>query len=148
MARAADKLINSIKRRSSVEAGTDNASLFDQVLALQIPAYSTAPDEQLVARKFAELKRRVSSLESRGTRFTFFEMPVNPRLCQLPRAKIIRESFQQHFPPSKYTYVAMPDCGEYQTSDGMHLRSEEAIKYTTYLREALSATAGTPAGLR
>ncbi|MDJ1469410.1 hypothetical protein QNI19_14135 [Cytophagaceae bacterium DM2B3-1] len=111
-----------------------NKDLFQTMLNNQITQYSISPDTILIEDRFTLLQKTIKYLESKGTKITFFEMPVNQSLCNLPKATIIRQNFQKYFPNKNYTYISTPSCSEYKTTDGVHLTNKEAIKYTLYFR--------------
>jgi hypothetical protein len=111
--------------------------LFEKMLQLQVKEYSKIPDHQLVMECFNELERYIRILEQMGTRIVFFEMPVNKQLKQLPKAKMIRETFYNKFPEGKYMYIPMPDSIAFKTTDGVHLDEQEALTYTRYLKSKI-----------
>ena len=117
--------------------GSRNA-VFQNMLDMQVEAYSKNPDPVLVRDCFNNLQKHLSSLEKRGANIIFFEMPIHKKLCDLPWPKTIRENYHVCFPPDKYKYIPMPDCAEYTTTDGVHLVGEEALKYTNYFKTQLS----------
>jgi len=116
-----------------------NPDLFVKMLQFQIESFSHIPDGQMVAKQFREMKQRVNELERKGVKTTFFEMPINAQLCELPTPRIVREAFNHHFPASQYAYLETPDCNEYHTTDGVHLLPQEAVKYTAYLQSKIAA---------
>jgi hypothetical protein len=71
------------------------------------------------------------------TKILFFEIPVNYQLNHLPKANLIRKTFYENFPESKYKYIPMPDSEQFITSDGVHLTQDEALTYTIYLKEKM-----------
>jgi hypothetical protein len=121
---------------NGVEAGAPpNNELFAKVLELQIQGNARPPEQSLVDGRFAELRTHVRNLEERGVHVVFFEMPVNESLCELPWVTTIRASFLKYFPEDKYTYIPMPPCADYHTTDGVHLSQEEGARYTHYFKE-------------
>ena len=111
--------------------------LFNKMLSHQLLNYSKVPDAEMLSYCFGNLKRYVAILEKGGVNVTFFEMPVNEQLCNMPKAKVARENFFKYFPPNKYQYIDIPNCSEYKTADGVHLTSEEALRYTDYFRDKI-----------
>ncbi len=109
-------------------------AFFETILARQIEQFSENPADELLVSRFESIRRRVNELESKGVQVVFFEMPIHARLCNLPKPKIIRETFYRYFPATKYKYIALPDCSEYRTTDGLHLLPKEALNYTEYFK--------------
>jgi hypothetical protein len=112
----------------------NNNVLFSKMLALQIKNYSQEPSDEILDKSFEILRDYVKILEEKNVNVSFFEMPVNFKLENLPQAKVIRETFYKYFPVSKYNYVPLPNLFKVETTDGVHLNEFEAIKYTTYFK--------------
>lgn len=108
---------------------------FEKMLKLQISNYTQIPDSALASDQFLLLKNYVTGFKSKGVNIVFFEMPLNPQLVDLPLANFIRNKFYEYFPPNENNYIKMPDCSNYITGDGLHLRNEEALTYTLYFKE-------------
>ncbi len=138
----AERLDIGMLHRLDVIAGTKIGSVarstdvtFDQMLNLEVKDYSEKPDAKLLHEQFQLLSNDVSYFMSRGVRIVFFEMPVNSRLTELPKAQIIRDSFYSVFPRQQYRYMDMPESAGYRTADGIHLSRKEAIQYTRFFKE-------------
>jgi hypothetical protein len=108
--------------------------LFPHMLKIRIEEYSKEPNKELLKKSFTKLKAMVSEFEKRGSKVLFFEMPVNKNLENLAMPHTLRKAFDDNFPIAKYRYTKLPNSFEYQTTDGVHLNTIEAIKYTTYLK--------------
>jgi hypothetical protein len=113
-----------------------NNSLFTKMLNDQIESYSKIPKQEALNNSFSLLKEYLKKIEliNKEVNIIFFEMPVNYQLENLPGAKIVRETFFKEFPQTKYSYTLLPDSLKCETTDGVHLRSDEAIKYTIYFK--------------
>jgi hypothetical protein len=135
------RILEQIKSSRPARATDDvlDPAFFETILARQIEQLSETPADELLVSHFESIQRRVNELESKGVQVVFFEMPIHARLCNLPKPKIIRETFFRYFPPAKYKYIALPDCSEYQTSDGLHLLAKEALKYTEYFKSQIAS---------
>lgn len=138
--RFVNKVMSELRSISPNKATSDaqnfkkNEGLFLKLLNAQIESYSKKPEQKLLDERFNNLAGYVAELGKKGVQVIFFEMPVNGKLCDLPKARIIRETFYKDFPPAKYRYISMPACSEYETTDGVHLGHEEAERYTAYFR--------------
>ena len=93
------------------------------------------PDE-LVERRINAIKELINNLESKGTRFIFFQMPVNERLLRLKSFEQTREALQREFPVDQYVYMPS-DTASYLTTDGVHLDYEGQKRFSHYFKENL-----------
>lgn len=85
------------------------------------------------------LKDYLNDLRAHGTQVVFFFIPVNPSGCRsaiLEQKFALLEARKEEF---GYQVIPMPDCTEYQTSDGVHLEQPSAEKFALYLQERLKA---------
>jgi hypothetical protein len=119
-------------RSGNVAAG---AGLDDEMLNVQVKDYSERPDPQLLREQLKLLSDDVTYLRSRRVQVVFFEMPVNPKLTELPKAQAIRNGCYAAFPRDRYQYIDMPESAGYMTTDGIHLNRREAVEYTRYFLE-------------
>ena len=110
--------------------------LFDSEVARFKVMYSATPDPKLMKRKFNELNRDIQVLLRSGIKVVFFEMPIHQDLKNLIEPQTTREEFYKYFPKSGFTYFDMPQ-DTYQTSDGLHLAPQEALRYTRFLRSKI-----------
>ena len=125
------KIADSKKRPSQGKVSV-NKDLFNELVADYVSFYSKIPTPDSLMYYTTQLKGYVRLLEAKGTRVNFFEMPVNEKLCGLPKSVIIRSLLYRNFPPPKYYYISQPTCANYQTTDGVHLNEQEIGQYTTY----------------
>lgn len=122
---------------AEINATATDTKLFTKMLSMQISNYSKIPDSVLANRQLNLLIDYVNYFKSKDVKIVFFEMPLNPVLVELPLAKFIRNKFNEHFPTSQYSYIKLPDCSKYVTTDGLHLNDQEALIYTAYFKEEL-----------
>ncbi|EPG75180.1 hypothetical protein LEP1GSC058_0173 [Leptospira fainei serovar Hurstbridge str. BUT 6] len=141
-----DKFFNIFSNRNigSFQPLGDNARLtektddkFEELLRLQSKDYAKIPNIAFTNEQFTNLKIIVDKLEEKGVKVVFFEMPVDKSLCQMPKAKDIREKFYSVFSRSTYSYIDMPDCETYKTADGIHLQKEDANRYSMLLYQKM-----------
>ncbi|SMB96835.1 hypothetical protein SAMN00120144_2935 [Hymenobacter roseosalivarius DSM 11622] len=114
------------------------ASRYTELLTKQLERYAQAPAPGVFEQQLGKLRQAVSLLEQQGARVVFFEMPVDCRLDDSPRAKAVRVAFRQYFPQATYSYVPRPACAAYQTADGIHLDAQSVTKYSYFLQEQLA----------
>ena len=75
-------------------------------------------------------------LKQQGTRFVFFEMPVNRQLTNLPTSCQTRKIVNRLFPKPMYVYLPT-DKNSYTTTDGEHLSYEDQQYYSHFFKLAL-----------
>lgn len=83
------------------------------------------------------IKELMDSLEEKGVRFVFFEMPVNEQIYHLRKFAKTRERLAQEFPKDQYRYLP-PDTTHYTTTDGEHLSFEEQQVFSHFFKEELT----------
>lgn len=135
-----ETMVQSLKKNAAEKNDfTENDNIhFDKILELIIAENTAVPDKKMMKERFDALRSHVTLLEKNGVKVVFFEMPVNEKLCELARPRMIREYFHEYFLLSENNYIRMPDCSDYKTSDGVHLTNEEAKRYTDYLMTQLA----------
>ncbi len=95
----------------------------------------TPIDEDYMESRMHDIKSLINQLERKGTKFVFFEMPVNYRLTHLKMYDQIREAVRAEFPADKYDYLPT-DTARYITTDGQHLDFEGQLQYTRFFKQA------------
>lgn len=110
-----------------------NTTLFDKLLADQIAFYSNA-DTILIDKSVLKLKTIVKTLEAKGTKVYFFEVPVNKALMHLPYASKIRREIKENFPENIFIPYNSED---YTTVDGLHLDIIDAAEYSKYFNNRI-----------
>ena len=92
-------------------------------------------EEQVLEKRLKDIKGLINELETKGTKFVFFEMPVNYKLTHLNIYNQVREAVRKDFPESTYDYLPS-DTSKYMTTDGQHLDLEGQKKYTHFFKKA------------
>lgn len=92
-------------------------------------------EDSIVKNRMNEIKSLVSELEAKGTKFVFFEMPINYRLTHMKSLDQIREVVRKDYPEGTYDYLPS-DTSKYMTTDGQHLDLEGQKKYTHFFKQA------------
>ncbi len=131
------KLIGPMLRGNAVST-LPNHELFNKMLKLQMADYSKIPPDKIIQDRFNLLETYVTTLTKRGIHIVFFEMPVDSSLENLAQAKLIRKLYYRKFPEKEFQYLPLPP-GTYQTSDGIHLADDDALRYTRYFRSELKS---------
>lgn len=83
------------------------------------------------------IKELMDSLEGKGVKFVFFEMPVNEQIYHLRKFAKTRERLAQKFPKDQYRYLPS-DTMHYTTTDGEHLSFEEQQVFSHFFKEELT----------
>lgn len=91
-------------------------------------------EDSIVKNRMNEIKSLVSELEAKGTKFVFFEMPINYRLTHIKSLDQIREVVRKDYPEGTYDYLPS-DTSKYMTTDGQHLDLEGQKKYTHFFKQ-------------
>ncbi|HLZ16794.1 MAG TPA: hypothetical protein VKQ08_07130 [Cyclobacteriaceae bacterium] len=140
------KIKNAIRPVGSIEASakftkakagpvlTDVGTL-DRMLKVWMEDFSKEADKTLLREQLSLLSEYVTYLRAHGAKVYFFEMPVNRNLVNMPKARTIRQQVAESFPAPGVRYI-LPDTARYETTDGLHLNSGEAAKYTAYFKSA------------
>lgn len=92
-------------------------------------------EDSIVKNRMNEIKSLISELEAKGTKFIFFEMPINYRLTHMKSLDQIREVVRKDYPEGTYDYLPS-DTSKYMTTDGQHLDLEGQKKYTHFFKQA------------
>lgn len=69
----------------------------------------------------------IASLEAKGVRVGFFEMPIDPGLMNSPADTAIRRDVRRAFPPGRYCWLDLQIPGGAHTLDGVHLTDGDAV---------------------
>ena len=133
--------IQEYRKKDKVETkSNDSSTLFSKMLSLQIKEYSQQPDQKILDKSFNTLRDYILKMENESANIVIFEMPVNNKLEDLPKAKVIRETYYKYIPASKYKYISLPGSFKRETTDGLHLNEDEAMEYTTYFKSEIKIT--------
>jgi hypothetical protein len=68
----------------------------------------------------------VASLEAKGIKVGFFELPIDPGLMNSPADTAIRRDVSNAFPPGRYCWLKLELAGGAHTLDGVHLTAEDS----------------------
>ena len=91
-------------------------------------------EDSIVKKRMKDIKTLTNELEAKGTKFVFFEMPINYRLTHIKSLDQIREVVRKDYPEDKYDYLPS-DTSKYMTTDGQHLDLEGQKKYTHFFKQ-------------
>lgn len=86
------------------------------------------------SEKIEEVRKLIDILTKNNVDIVFFEMPEDRIDCNSQIIPLYRTITQQAYPLNRYTHFPTPKCGEYKTTDGVHLTLDEAKKYTSHFK--------------
>ncbi len=111
------------------------ANIHDEILSGVVKFHQRVPSN--LDKQSAIIKSYIDDMSEKGVKFVFFEVPGETRVISLEGPVAIREQMYKVFPRDKYTYIDLPDCSGYTTTDGEHLDKPSALKYAEFLREEI-----------
>ncbi|MGE4070520.1 MAG: hypothetical protein AB7E72_05040 [Lysobacterales bacterium] len=117
-------------------ASLDDDGLFERLITAQRRLYDSplsGADRDFIAAQAKQLR----VLASAGVHVEFFEMPVNPALCDSTRPLQLRTWLRLTFPEIPYRQIGR--CADFETTDGIHLSTEEAERWTLGFAETMQA---------
>jgi hypothetical protein len=116
-----------------LDGNTEVAGKF--MLDEQLRLYKHIPGGDTTVQFMDRLVLSVAELEAHGVEVSFFEMPLDTRLMEMPLAEVSRALVQRYFPKHRFL---QPSPGDgYITTDGLHLRKESARRWSGAFRRAL-----------
>ncbi|GAB6007537.1 hypothetical protein [Dysgonomonas reticulitermitis] len=84
---------------------------------------------------FEETKNLIENLVRNKVEVIFFEMPQERDMdCKSGVYPLYRTVAESNFDNGKYAFLPKPECGTYETTDGIHLGYEEAKRYTSHFK--------------
>lgn len=81
-----------------------------------------------------ELPAYVHYLVGRGTRVTFLEMPMDPRVAAATSFRTRSAMIKQAFPSDRYQWIDVSPAGPFETRDGVRLLHAPAVRVARLLR--------------
>jgi len=118
---------------SPLDGNTEVAGKF--MLDEQMELYKHIPGGDTTVQFMDRMVFSVAELEAHGVEVSFFEMPLDTRLMEMPLAEVSRALVHRYFPKHR-VYQPSP-AEEYVTTDGLHLRKESARRWSGAFRRAL-----------
>lgn len=105
-----------------------------QVVGRMIDDGQESPDSQYIESCVATMKARIDMLQESGVRVILYEMPVDERVFDSPKARLLRSVIRARLPPEVYRYLPTPDCKAFRTTDGSHLDGESSVRYALMMQ--------------
>jgi hypothetical protein len=104
--------------------------LFDNIMKLNKQQMDVPLPMAPIERRIGQMGEHLDFLRSKGCICILFEMPIDPALGNLKAPVTVRGAMQARFPKDKYPWLTFDRSGIYKTSDGIHLRGEDAKQLT------------------
>jgi len=95
-------------------------------LAEQQKYKSRPPEAAAFHQKLKQTAALVASLEAKGIKVGFFELPIDRSLTNSPADTFIRREVARAFPPGRYCWLHLGVAGGVHTLDGIHLATPDA----------------------
>lgn len=122
-----------IEGAGTASAASGRSHAFDIMLRLQLEAQATPPNPAQVDEKMTLLKSYVDYFKQQGVLVILFEMPCDKRVFDSPLPVFLRTMLRNRLPPEAYDYLPLPDCGNYVTTDAVHLDYETGRRFASCL---------------
>lgn len=87
---------------------------------------SRPPESAAFHQKLKQVAALVTSLQAKGIRIGFFELPIDKRLANSPADTFIRGEVAKAFPPGRYCWLDLGVQAGAHTLDGVHLTTPDA----------------------
>ena len=84
------------------------------------------PESVAFHQKLQQTAGLIASLEAKGIKVGFFELPIDKGLIDSPADTYIRHEVARAFPPGRYCWLHLGVEGGAHTLDGVHLAAEDA----------------------
>lgn len=114
-----------------------NANTYNTMLQIEIRNKKDSIDRSIIDGQVQKLQSFVSYFQKKGTKIIFFEVPVDPAVCDLALPSQIRHAIKATFQPQGCYFIPMPDCAGYLTTDGTHLEKVSVYHYLHHFRNEL-----------
>jgi hypothetical protein len=110
---------------------------YQTMVKVQKEAQSNPYPDGYVTDQVNKLSGFVKYFQDQGVQVIFFEVPIDPQLCNLPAPEQIRTRIKEAFKPMGCLFIDKPDCDDYFTTDGTHLEKISVYKYLRYFKAEL-----------
>lgn len=112
-------------------------SLLKRVIERQSTWFTEASKDKTLIKSLQLLKNIIDGLQESGVKVVFFEMPMHQQICKAQGYLSLQETIVSRFPTGEYFWLSSPDCNEYKTTDGIHLKALDADRYARDISQQL-----------
>ncbi len=118
-----------------------NDHTYKTMLEIEIRHKKDSISPASMADRISKLQSFVDYLKKKNVKIVFFEVPVDPAVCNLALPRQIRNAVKDAFLPQGCYFIDMPDCSGYLTTDATHLEKVSVYHYLNYFRSELKRQA-------
>jgi hypothetical protein len=113
--------------------------IFEQALHRRLETMSTYLKPEELSKKMDRLKNSIATLESRGFKIAFIEVPECQQTSKTVRKNQVSQAIKSSFPDSKYRWIDdHENCQMYASNDAIHLVVNSAYRFTQKLVQQFS----------
>ncbi|WP_446385316.1 hypothetical protein [Coleofasciculus chthonoplastes] len=88
--------------------------------------------------KAESIKSKIEEIENSGVQVFLYDIPGDRRIDNTMKSSQERELLQNLFPSNKFEWLPEPPDRDWNTSDGVHLISNDAKVFTEFIRTQMS----------
>ena len=124
---------NILPQKNTTIKAEDKKVALNKLLEIHKKNYAIAVEDQAINNQIAELKKIITELEKNDIQFIFFEMPTHKIIESSYLAKKVRINILNAF--SNYPFIPILPNLKLRTTDGLHLRPDDARLYSSLLNK-------------
>jgi hypothetical protein len=107
----------------------------DQIRSANLKFFASPLSPAAAQKLQADLHRYVDGLVAAGVKVSFLAMPMDEAIANTGIFRSTREAIRESFPEDRYEWVDVSPLGPFETRDGVHLVSHDAIRIARFLRQ-------------
>jgi hypothetical protein len=117
------------KNKSSSKPAVQN------VPAVQSKTLNKSAENKELVTALTHLDGYIDYFKKNNVRIIFFEIPhdQSPQGAPPPHVVQLRGAIRERYAPGTCDYISIPEGEKYETTDGLHLNNESAMRYRKYL---------------
>ena len=119
---------------ASAEPALDGA-VFENIMKENRAHLDRKPSEADLAERAGRLGAFVDELSRDGVRCVLYEMPIDASLADLAEPAAVRKAVKERFPTGKYQWLELRRDTPWETTDGIHLKPNEADQVVAKMLE-------------
>lgn len=107
----------------------------DQIKKANLKVFATPLSVSEVEKLQTELHYYVDELMAMGVKVTLLAMPMDESIMNAGAFRSTRDAMTQAFPVERYEWIDVSNMGPFETRDGVHLVTQDAIRIARFLRQ-------------
>lgn len=124
--------------RPRVAGNIKKSAAYQAILNDANRKYGDSIPEEKMASTWNRIRPELKWLKENNINIVFYFVPVGAFTCLGVQQEQKENLLKKHQAEFGYKVIPMPDCADYNTTDGVHLEDESAIKYTQYFKSKLA----------